>query len=282
MANAKEAFLADARIKVEQRITHMRNCSCVPSMNKPDVVIFTGTIDDYNAHLSDGDVPLGSDIATLQRVDGFAAPATDVCDPFSHSLKGKPCGLPLATGDDVVSAESISVLVEKEMSKMRRFAWMLVRDNDHADDLVQDTIVRVLTYADQWQPGTNFSAWVKVIMRNLFSTECSLRARDATALMLDQSPREAIAPTQDDRLTCSEMTTAISHLPRNQRVAVSLAAFEGLRSKEIAVRMQISPNAVRCHLMRGRKQLRDVAAAPPDRRPSRVALALATLAAGNS
>jgi DNA-directed RNA polymerase specialized sigma24 family protein len=65
-------------------------------------------------------------------------------------------------------------------------------------------------------------------------------------------------------------------------VAMSLAAFDGLSSKEIAVRMKISPNAVRCHLMRGRKRLRDVAVAPPNRRLGCVPAALAPLVADNS
>jgi hypothetical protein len=38
--------------------------------------------------------------------------------------------------------------------------------------------------------------------------------------------------------------------------------FEGLSSEEISARMTITPNAARCHLMRGRKQLRKLASAP--------------------
>jgi RNA polymerase sigma-70 factor (ECF subfamily) len=104
-------------------------------------------------------------------------------------------------------------------------------------------------------------------MRNILYTECGRRAREARAFTLDRPPIEAAAPTQIDRITCNELTAAIRRLPRNQRIAITLAVLEDLSSEEIAARMQISPNAVRSHLLRGRKQLRDFAAALPDRRP---------------
>ena len=75
----------------------------------------------------------------------------------------------------------------------------------------------------------------------------------------DETHDEPIAAIQDERLACEEMRRAIEKLPRNQRVALTLAAFEGLTSEEIAARMNITPNAARCHLMRARKQLRHYA-----------------------
>jgi RNA polymerase sigma-70 factor (ECF subfamily) len=158
------------------------------------------------------------------------------------------------------SNDSMSSLIARELPKLKRLAWMLVRDDDHANDLVQDTVVRVLTYAHSWQPGTNFGAWIKTIMRNQFYTECAQKGRESKMLVpQDESHDEPIAAIQDDRLACEELRRAIDKLPRNQRTALTLAAFEDLNSEEIAARMNISPNAARCHLMRARKQLRHFA-----------------------
>jgi RNA polymerase sigma-70 factor (ECF subfamily) len=155
------------------------------------------------------------------------------------------------------SNDSLCSLIVRELPKLKRLAWMLVRDSDHANDLVQDTVVRVLTYAHSWQPGTNFSAWTKTVMRNQFYTECAQRNREAKSIVpLDETHDEPIAAVQDDRLACGEISRTIEKLPRNQRVALTLAAFQGLNSDEIAVRMNITANAARCLLMRGRKQLR--------------------------
>jgi RNA polymerase sigma-70 factor, ECF subfamily len=189
----------------------------------------------------------------------YALPETDPVQP-------NPAARPAAAAETApVVAEPVSGLIARELPKLKRLAWMLVRDDDHANDLVQDTVVRVLTYANSWQPGTNFGAWVKTIMRNQFYTECSQRSRESKIVVpQDDSHDSPVAPVQDERLACNELTQAIDRLPRNQRIAVRLAAFEGLTSEEIAARMNITPNAARCHLMRGRKQLRALTARPKE------------------
>jgi RNA polymerase sigma-70 factor (ECF subfamily) len=162
--------------------------------------------------------------------------------------------------EDVPAAsnDSMGSLIARELPKLKRLAWILVRDDDHANDLVQDTVVRVLTYAHSWQSGTNFGAWIRTVMRNQFYTECAQRSRGSKVIVQEETETldAQVAAHQDDHLACEEMSKAIKQLPPNQRVALTLAAFEGLTSDEIAVRMKITPNAVRCHLKRGRQQLR--------------------------
>lgn len=196
----------------------------------------------------------------MLSVNALAAGVSGVGEGLMSSL-AEPTDVPAIKTDvkqvPAASNDSLASMISRELPKLKRLAWMLVRDDDHANDLVQDTVVRVLTYAHSWQPGTNFGAWIKTIMRNQFYTECTQRGREAkTVVPQDETHDEPIAAIQDDRLACDEMRKAIDKLPRNQRVALTLAAFEGLTSEEIAARMSISPNAARCHLMRGRKQLR--------------------------
>ena len=180
---------------------------------------------------------------------GSLAEATDI-----PAIKNEVKAVPEPSND------SLSSLIARELPKLKRLAWVLVRDDDHANDLVQDTVVRVLTYAHSWQPGTNFGAWIKTIMRNQFYTGCAQKSRESkTVIPQDETHDEPIAAIQDDRLACEELRQAIDKLPRNQRVALTLAAFDGLSSEEIAARMDITPNAARCHLMRARKQLRQFA-----------------------
>ena len=49
---------------------------------------------------------------------------------------------------------------------LRAFAWFLARNRERADDLVQDTIVRALAAATQFQAGTNLKGWMFTILRN--------------------------------------------------------------------------------------------------------------------
>src|SRR6185437_9016765 len=152
--------------------------------------------------------------------EGLIVPVAEPTDlpSIKHEVKDVP----------VPSNDSLGSLIARELPKLKRLAWLLVRDDDHANDLVQDTVVRVLTYAHSWQPGTNFGAWIKTIMRNQFYTECAQKGREAKSVVQqDETHDEPIAAIQDDRLACEEMRRAIEKLPRNQRVAITLAAFEG-------------------------------------------------------
>src|SRR5215204_4584468 len=61
---------------------------------------------------------------------------------------------------------------------LRAFALSLVGDQDRADDLVQDTILRALQRRDRFVPGTKLQAWVFTLMRNLFYSEYRKRKRE--------------------------------------------------------------------------------------------------------
>jgi RNA polymerase sigma-70 factor (ECF subfamily) len=166
---------------------------------------------------------------------------------------------------DIISAgpshrSLIDVLIGREMPRLRRFAWHLVHDDDHADDLLQDTIVRVLLYATKWQPGTNFGAWARRIMRNQFYCDHRQRGGVPPAVSLDDVPEPVIPPSQLAALECGEWQVEIERLPTSQRSVLKMTAFEGLQCEEIAGHLRISADAVRCHLLRGRKRLREVAA----------------------
>jgi len=66
----------------------------------------------------------------------------------------------------------------------------------------------------------------------------------------------SIAPLQFDKIACREIHFGIGKLSKPQRTTMLLAVFEEMNSDEIATRMGISANAVRCHLTRARKELR--------------------------
>ena len=74
-----------------------------------------------------------------------------------------------------------SVLREPMLSavpSLRAFAISLCGNVDRADDLVQETLLRALANIDSFQPGTNMSAWLFTILRNLFRSEYRKRRRE--------------------------------------------------------------------------------------------------------
>jgi RNA polymerase sigma-70 factor (ECF subfamily) len=66
----------------------------------------------------------------------------------------------------------------QSIPSMRAFAVSLTGNVDQADDLVQEAMVRGLTYIQQFQPGTNIQAWLFTILRNQFHTLHRKRKRE--------------------------------------------------------------------------------------------------------
>src|ERR687888_980502 len=62
----------------------------------------------------------------------------------------------------------IRPLIANEIPRLRRYARALVRNQETADDLVQDTLVRALSKIHLWQPGTDLRAWLFTLMHNQY------------------------------------------------------------------------------------------------------------------
>ena len=61
---------------------------------------------------------------------------------------------------------------------LRAFAISLSGNPDRADDLVQETLLRALANIDSFEPGSNLSAWLFTILRNLFRSDYRKRRRE--------------------------------------------------------------------------------------------------------
>src|SRR6201992_979910 len=87
--------------------------------------------------------------------------------------------------------ESVRKAVLSAVPSLRAFAISLCGNVDRADDLVQETLLRALANIDTFQPGTNMSAWLFTILRNLFRSEYRKRRReveDADGSYAEQLP----------------------------------------------------------------------------------------------
>ena len=70
--------------------------------------------------------------------------------------------------DTIVANPSIQVQLGAIRSSLRAFALKLTGSSSDAEDLYQDTALRIIMHADKFNEGTNFKAWAVTIMRNIF------------------------------------------------------------------------------------------------------------------
>ena len=147
--------------------------------------------------------------------------------------------------------------LENEIPFLRRSVRRWHRDQADADDLVQDTLVQALAYADLWQAGSDLRAWLYTIMRNRFLAGVNKSARSVSALREVAAAEPPPAPHASElRLLMRDLGAALRRLSSEQRSAVLLIGVEGKSYAEAAQSMGTSVGAVRSHLSRGRDRLK--------------------------
>ena len=138
---------------------------------------------------------------------------------------------------------------------LRAFAISLSGNVDRADDLVQETLLRALANIDSFQPGTNMSAWLFTILRNLFRSEYRKRRREVEDS--DGSYAETLKsqPEQSARVEFEEFRTALAKLPSDQREALILVGASGFSYEEAAEICGCAVGTIKSRVNRARTRL---------------------------
>ena len=145
----------------------------------------------------------------------------------------------------------------------RVFTFLLRMGGDHAlaEDLMQETFVRLATKARSLAPDTRLKAWLFTVARNLFFDQ---RRRSALDRARSMALGAALPPTGTTPLEAMEtneraraVTRALQHLKTDQREAILLCAVEGFSPTEAAHLTGVEPAAMRQRLARARRILRD-------------------------
>src|SRR5690349_5755745 len=103
------------------------------------------------------------------------------------------------------------------LPKLRSFSMTLARDRALADDLVQEAIARALAHRDQFEPNTNFNAWITTIARNCFYNELRRRRRIADVNPELPSLDRAVSGGQEARLEVRDFQRAFEALSTEHR-----------------------------------------------------------------
>ena len=143
---------------------------------------------------------------------------------------------------------------------LRAFAMSLCGKMDQADDLVQETLLRALNNIDSFEPGTNMSAWLFTILRNLFRSEYRKRRREVE----DGEGRLAESlkspPDQQSHMEFEEFRVALAKLPPDQREALILVGASGFSYEEAAQICGSAVGTIKSRVNRARTRLAELLA----------------------
>jgi len=173
----------------------------------------------------------------------------------------------VADGKEQAPAFDFTAAVAENIDALYRGALRMTGSREEAEDLVQETFLRAYRFREQFQPGTNFRAWLFKIQTNLFRSRYrkqwnNTQSLDGTEefylyqhLGPDNVPEEDPAGAVLDRLGVEEVKRAIEDLPAAYRAAVLLTDVEGFSYKETAEILEVPVGTVMSRLHRGRQRL---------------------------
>jgi len=146
--------------------------------------------------------------------------------------------------------------------ELARHIRRIVHDDDTAQDLLQETLLRAHRALTRLGPGANVRAWLYRIATNMSLNHLRSRARELRAL--ERHAREADRahhPDTDGRAEQAErqrvaLWTAVATLPERQKQALTLRVADELEYEEIARRLGCTAEAARANVYQATKRLR--------------------------
>jgi RNA polymerase sigma-70 factor (ECF subfamily) len=155
------------------------------------------------------------------------------------------------------------------LGPLRRYARSLTRDENLAEDLVQEALVRAYEGRGSFRSGGNLRGWLLSILHNTFIDDrrrhvAELRRLEQVAAL----PDTVAPPEQESRVRLQQVQTAFMSLPDEQRAALHLVAIEGLSYQEAANALRIPIGTLTSRLARARATLREFEAGADLAQPS--------------
>jgi len=154
------------------------------------------------------------------------------------------------SGDQAALAQ----LIDEYRPRIYSFALSQLRQREDAEDVTQETFVRMVRMLASYQGRGEFRAWLYRIAANLCRDQQRRRAQQRTRTVQGQDTPEAAAPgdVQEEVSSAMTLAAAVSRLPDKYREVVTLQWLEQLSPAEIAEILGRSINLVRVQLWRAR------------------------------
>ena len=172
----------------------------------------------------------------------------------------------LVSGHDA----ALNDLMGRHAQALFHFLCRMLGNEEDANDLAQDTFVRVYRSRDSYKPGQKFSTWLFTIAANLARNQFRWRSRhpnvsleaglEANEQCLgDSLPAQTETPARQAETNerAAAVRSSVQGLPEDLREAIVLCEWEDLSINEAAAILETTPKAVESRLYRARQLLRE-------------------------
>ena len=154
-------------------------------------------------------------------------------------------------------------LVDRYKERLFNFVLRYFNNREQAEDVVQETLIKLYTHASYYKNVAKFSTWIFTIAKNNALTELRKNKRKRTESLWtdDGNPIDLNSKEQSlDRQTHNEfainqLNKFLDEIPENFRMAVVLRDFQELSYDEISKILEIPIGTIKSRINRGRIQL---------------------------
>lgn len=154
-----------------------------------------------------------------------------------------------------------NTLVMRQASSLKMYALHFTHDADDANDLVQDTLLKAITYYNKFKEGTNLKGWLYTIMKNTFINnyrrfvKISSFVTKTDEISSQQLSFSATANGGEQKFVMDDIKKALSSLQKEYYVPFTMY-FEGYKYHEIADHLAIPIGTVKTRIHVARKLLK--------------------------
>lgn len=148
------------------------------------------------------------------------------------------------------TGEELTAIYQRHADTVYRICFSYLKNAADAEDLTQETFLRLLSSAPSFESQRHEKAWLIVTASNLCKDQLRHWWRKRESLE-DHAERLSAPPSEE-----SETLSAILSLPEKYRLVVFLHYCEGYSTAEIAELLHCPDSTVRSRLLRARKQLK--------------------------
>ncbi|GGD64735.1 RNA polymerase sigma factor [Emticicia aquatilis] len=161
-----------------------------------------------------------------------------------------------------MTALEFNYAISKTSKSLKPFAMRLTKDNEDANDLLQDTLMKAFLNRDKYSDGTNLKAWLYTIMKNTFITNYQRMVRKNTFidttdnLHYINSTESLVDNDAYSSFAMEDINNAVETLDEAYRQPFMMH-FKGFKYHEIAQKLSIPIGTVKNRIHIARKELKD-------------------------
>jgi RNA polymerase sigma-70 factor (ECF subfamily) len=192
-----------------------------------------------------------------QNLQTLSTESSEMNDKFKYS--DEKLILRFQEGD----INAYNELVKRYKDRLLNFVLRYFNNVEQAEDVVQDTLIKLYTHASYYKNVAKFSTWIFTIAKNNALTELRKNKRKKTdSLWTDDgqvvdinSKEESLDSKVQNEIAIDQLNKFLDEIPENFRMAVVLRDFQELSYEEISKILEIPIGTIKSRINRGRIQL---------------------------